>query len=137
MSKNKIQSGPRLKWSTGGGGHYEDASGRYQIFVDCGTWVLTRAGSIVRYYSTLADAQIAAEIQEANGVPVCFEHSEYITHGQIIPCAVGWVIVYKQPLGLWTEVAGPFSTREKARHAQKEAWDNYCQHTHARQGGKG
>ena len=49
-----------------------------------------------------------------------FDHTEYITHGQIIPCAVGWVIVYKQPLGLWTEVAGPFSTREKARQAQKE-----------------
>src|SRR5271157_2336991 len=66
-------------------------------------------------------------------------HVDYLghAHGQIIPCAVGWVIVYKQPLGLWTEVAGPFSTREKARHAQKEAWDNYCQHTHARQGGKG
>ena len=52
MSKNKIQSGPRLKWSTGGGGHYEDASGRYQIFVDCGTWyslVLGRLSGTTRH----------------------------------------------------------------------------------------
>jgi hypothetical protein len=111
-----------LVWRKVEPGHYAEASGRYDIFRDGRTWVLSSSMHEDVRCNLLCGAMSEAGILEAREAPVRVDPQCSIARGVVVRDGYDWVVVRRDTLGGWAQVAGPLPSRSEAREVVAKAW---------------